>query len=170
MFRKLTHYAPRVLLGAFFLLTSCKDEPSANSSPEDPTAPKTTQEIPPPPSGGKKPADKPETVPVSTDGIRFMAYNLKNYLTMERYIEGGGKKLAPKDPAEINALIQVIVSEKPDILGICEIGTPEDLADLQTRLKAAGLDLPHTIHTGGADQTRHLGLLSAIPIEANRAA
>lgn len=96
-----------------------------------------------------------------------MTYNVENYLTMTRYVEGGGKTLSAKDPKEIAALVEIILAEKPDILGICEIGTEEDLKDLQSRLKEAGLDLPHSVHTGGVDTTRHLGILSALPITAN---
>ena len=93
-----------------------------------------------------------------------MAYNLKNYLTMDVFLKGGVKEARPKDPKEVAAIVDIIVGQKPQILGLCEIGTKEDLADLQTRLKAAGLDLPHSHHTGGMDTTRHLGLLSALPI------
>ena len=62
--------------------------------------------------------------------------------------------------------MRLVVKSRPDVFGICEIGTPEDLADLQRRLKEAGLDLPHSEHTGGADDTRHLALLSRFPITA----
>ena len=86
---------------------------------------------------------------------------------MDVYVKGGVKEERPKDPVEIAALVDIIVSEKPDILGICEIGTKEDLAELQTKLKNAGLDLPHTVHAGGYDPVRRLAILSALPISAN---
>jgi endonuclease/exonuclease/phosphatase family metal-dependent hydrolase len=54
------------------------------------------------------------------------------------------------------------------MLGVCEIGTEADLADLQQRLKSAGLDFPHTHHTGGVDDTRHLAFLSRFPITKSR--
>jgi endonuclease/exonuclease/phosphatase family metal-dependent hydrolase len=133
--------APRVLLGAFFLLASCQGQEPAVET------------------GGEADAPKEE--------IRFMSYNVENYLTMDRYVKGGAREPSPKDPAEIAALVKIIVAEKPDILGICEIGTEEDLKDLQSRLQKAGLDLPHSLHTGGYDETRHLALLSALPIKSN---
>ena len=173
MIQSLSHYAPRILLGAFFLFASCEEESnkSAKSPPEPVPREQVGQDQPQKgaesaPPGGSAPETKPAPA-ITSGGIRFMAYNVENYLTMDRYIKGGGKKTAPKDPAEIEALVGIIVAEKPDILGICEIGTKDDLADLQSRLKKAGLDLPHTLHTGGFDQTRHLAILSSLPIAAN---
>ena len=139
--------APRFLLGAF-LLFGLFSLPVLGQEAPEPVAP----------------ADAPEA---EAKELRFMAYNLENYLTMTRYVKGGEKVETSKDPKEIEALVKIIVAEKPDILGICEIGTEADLKDLQTRLKNAGLDLPHSVHAGGSDTTRHLGLLSTLPIAAN---
>lgn len=95
--------------------------------------------------------------------VRFLAYNLKNYLTMRRYSDG--KAVYTKKPeAEITALIEIIGSAKPDILGVCEIGKQADLVDLQKRLAVVGLDLPHLHRVHGSDRTRALGLLSRFPI------
>ncbi len=95
-----------------------------------------------------------------------MAYNLKNYLSMEVFTKKG-KEQRPKKTEEINHLIQIISAEKPDILGVCEIGTSADLADLQKRLKEAGLNLPHSVHSAAFDQVRRLGILSSYPILKN---
>ena len=169
--------APQILLGAFFLCTSCKDEPApvrpekadvtpAASEPQTPAPDSIT-----PPESSEAPLTEAEATPApiespSSDQIRFMAYNLKNYLTMDVYLKGGIKEARPKDPKEVAALIDIIIKENPQILGICEIGTKEDLSDLQSRLKAAGLDLPHSHYAGGMDTTRHLGFISALPITA----
>lgn len=99
----------------------------------------------------------------STEEIRFMAYNVENYLEMSRYVDGE-RRDSTKPEDEIAALVNVIVAAKPDILGICEIGTVDDLKDLQSRLRSAGLDLPHYHHTGGEDPTRRLALLSKYPV------
>lgn len=158
--------APRILLGAFFLLASCEEEPlSTTPAGKDSINGNTGNPESSPPSPSSE--LKPDTKVLAKDGVRFMAYNIENYLTMDRYLKGGSRKSAPKDPAEIEALVKIISDEKPDILGICEIGTPDDLKDLQDRLKNAGLDLPHALHTGGYDKTRHLALLSALPITSN---
>jgi len=99
-------------------------------------------------------------------GVRFIAYNLKNYLTMRRYSDGKSSYTG-KPEAEIEALLKVIVGGKPDILGICEIGSKEDLADFQKRLAAKGINLPHTHHVQGSDSVRSLAILSKYPVKAN---
>lgn len=95
----------------------------------------------------------------------FAAYNIKNYLGMNRWVDGE-RVFSGKPEDEINALVRVIVEINPDILGICEIGSGRDLTDLQKRLKRAGIDLPHTEYTHGADEVRRLALLSRYPITA----
>ncbi len=106
---------------------------------------------------------KPSTPQKSAEDIRFMAYNVENYLEMSRYVNGE-RRVTTKPEDEIGALVNVIVAAKPDVLGICEIGSIDDLKDLQSRLRTAGLDLPHHYHTGGDDPTRRLALLSTFPI------
>lgn len=98
---------------------------------------------------------------LESDVVTFMAYNVKNYLTMER-----GSSEQPKPEREIKALLGMITDVKPDIIGVCEIGTKEDLLDLQKRLKEAGVDLPHADLCDGPDAYRNLGLLSSFPIVA----
>ena len=85
---------------------------------------------------------------------------------MDRYVDSKALKGAPKPDSEKQAVVRLLTRHTPDILGLCEIGTAVDLADLQEMLKAAGLDLPHSHFTGGSDPTRHLGLLSRFPITA----
>lgn len=166
--------APLILFGAFFLCLFCascseekeKTNESSSDNAEQSSTPKGPVETI---SRVEKPEPKPETeeAPATkTEQIRFLSYNIKNYLTMSRYIKDGGRVDRGKPEEEIEALVKQIVSEKPDILGICEIGTKDELLDLQSRLKKAGLDLPHLEHAGGADPTRRLGLLSYLPITA----
>lgn len=112
--------------------------------------------VPPPPP--------PPIAPPSTEGLRFIAYNVENWLTMDRYMDEKSSKNAPKPAAEKKAVIDILVTHSPDIIGLCEIGEAKDLAEIQNSLKAAGLDLPHARHTGGSDPVRHLGLLSRFPI------
>lgn len=82
---------------------------------------------------------------------------------MHRYIHGKASQRFKPDQ-EINALIRVIKSARPHVLGVCEIGNEADLKDLQKRLKAAGVDLPHTHRVQGADRVRALAILSRYPI------
>lgn len=102
---------------------------------------------------------------VKAPELVVMSYNLENYLTMPRQVDGKSEPEAPKPEPSILAVVANILHARPDILGVCEIGTLEDLQDLQTRLAAGGLDLPHREHCGGADPTRFLGLLSRYPIQ-----
>lgn len=95
----------------------------------------------------------------ATPELRFVSYNLQNWLTMER---NGG--LHPKPESERAAAVKIIAASRPDLLGLCEIGSKDDLIDLQQRLANAGIDLPYRHHTGGADDTRHLGFLSRLPL------
>lgn len=100
----------------------------------------------------------------SPGGFRFVAYNVENWLTMDRYVGNKEVKDQPKPESEKKAVISLLAKHKPDVLGVCEIGTREDLAEIQSSLKAAGIDLPHRHYTGGTDATRHLGLLSRFPV------
>lgn len=100
---------------------------------------------------------------VESNDVRFLSYNLKNYLTMKRYADGKAHD-SQKPESEIAQVIHIIESAQPDILGVCEIGTDKDLKNLQDRLKKAGVDLPHSHRTYGGDSVRALAILSRYPI------
>lgn len=109
-------------------------------------------------------APVPSAESASTEGFRFITYNVKNWLTMDRYVDRKNLKGAPKPETEKDAIIKLLTRHAPDVIGLCEIGEATDLAEIQEKLKAAGLNLPHSHFTGGSDPTRHLGLLSRFPI------
>lgn len=98
--------------------------------------------------------------------ITFCAYNLKNYLSMERFVKGARTPDVPKPEQEIAAVVKFLCEIKPDVLGVSEIGQEKDLKDLQKRLKEAGVDLPNTEYCHGGDPSRRLGLLTRLPITA----
>ncbi|GAA5483064.1 endonuclease/exonuclease/phosphatase family protein [Haloferula sargassicola] len=159
--------------GAFFLaLASCKDQ-EKNAWP-GPTVEEKAAEAAPaatPPAEATQPApvaEAPAAPPAAEEAdpelVRFIAYNLENWLSMDRYVDGQSTQDAPKPEKEKEAAVTLIARHRPDILGVCEIGQKSDLQDLQARLAKAGLDLPNLYHTGGADDTRHLGLLTRFPI------
>lgn len=106
----------------------------------------------------------PPSVSASSGGLRFIAYNVENWLTMDRYVDRKALKNSPKPESEKQQVIRILSENAPDVIGVCEIGEAGDLAELQESLKAAGLDLPHMHYTGGTDPVRHLGLLSRFPI------
>lgn len=120
------------------------------------------------PSKDEKAPESGDSKTAKTGSVRFVAYNLKNWLTMDRYVDRKPVGSTQKPEEERDALVSILKEAQPDILGVCEIGTEDDLADLQKRLKGAGIDLPHTFHTGGVDDTRRLGLLSRFPITSTR--
>lgn len=103
---------------------------------------------------------------LKADDYTFCAYNLKNWLSMERYDSGSAQEVAPKPLEERKRVVEILADIAPDVLGVCEIGTEADVADLQKRLKSAGVDLPHVARAHGGDPTRSLALLSRFPISA----
>ena len=102
------------------------------------------------------------------ESVVFCSYNVKNWLIMDRYDPAQRKVLtaAAKPESEKERVVSILAAIKPDVLGVCEVGSADDLAELQTRLKAAGLDLPYTELTHGGDEVRRLGLLSRYRITA----
>jgi endonuclease/exonuclease/phosphatase family metal-dependent hydrolase len=102
----------------------------------------------------------------SPEGLRFIAYNVENWLTMDRYVDDKPLKDSPKPESEKKAVIEILAKNQPDVVGVCEIGSAADFAEIQESLKAAGVDLPHSHYSGGSDSVRHLGFLSRFPITA----
>ncbi|OYW72278.1 MAG: hypothetical protein B7Z37_25375 [Verrucomicrobia bacterium 12-59-8] len=100
--------------------------------------------------------------------LTFCSYNLKNWLTLDPVdaVVSQARPVTTKPESERARVVQILAAIHPDILGVCEIGTPDDLADLQQRLARAGVDLPHTELAHGGDETRRLALLSRLPIKA----
>lgn len=130
-------------------------------------APAPAQAAPEIPAEKAQAAEIPTELPAeesSTAGLRFIAYNVKNWLTMDRYVDRKSLKGASKPDNEKQAVVELLARHAPDVIGLCEIGTAADLAELQEMLKAAGLTLPHSHYTSGSDPTRRLGLLSRFPI------
>lgn len=113
------------------------------------------------------------TAPKTTEGdaseLRFLFYNVENWLTMDRFVDNQRLTGVPKPDSEKTSVVALMARHRPDIVGLCEIGTKEDLQEIQNALKDAGIDLPHLHHAGGSDPVRHLGLLSRFPITATAA-
>ncbi len=99
------------------------------------------------------------------DRIVFAAWNLRNYL-LRPVLNAEGRTTTPAKSAEsIAAVVGTLRKIRPDIIGLNEIGTRKDLADLQQRLQKAGLTLPHTAWVNGPDRERHVALLSRFPLQ-----
>ncbi|NJM38243.1 MAG: endonuclease/exonuclease/phosphatase family protein [Akkermansiaceae bacterium] len=101
-----------------------------------------------------------------TASLRFICYNVENWLTMDRYHDQKSLKNSPKPESEKQAVIRILSRHTPDVIGLSEIGQPSDLAEIQQRLKTAGLDFPHSQYASGSDMTRRLGFLSRFPISS----
>ncbi len=95
-------------------------------------------------------------------------YNVRNYV--EAKPAGPGQKYGTqaKPAAEIDALIQVIKEINPDILGVCEMGSPERFEDFKQRLAAADLGYTDSEYVAAVDEDRHLALVSRFPIVARQ--
>lgn len=111
-------------------------------------------------------AEMPRTGPP----VRFLMLNVGNY-----FVAGEKQRsrhtMQPKSEKARDAVAEVIASVKPELVGLIEIGGPLALEDLKERLRASGLDYPHSkvLVRGGED--RALALLSMHPIvqDASRA-
>ena len=102
--------------------------------------------------------------PLVSKEIVVASYNVENYLLIDRRKDGVVMKDAPKPEQEIAAVVQVLGQIRPDIVGIVEIGDESMLDDLQKRLRTAGLDYLYREWVMGADERRHICLLSKFPI------
>jgi len=96
--------------------------------------------------------------------VCFATYNVDNYITMPRRIDGKLHEQAGKPEAERNAVAKSIAEINPDVIGLMEIGTPAQFEDLKRRLHKAGVDYAAAVYLTGPDPTRHLALLSRFPI------
>jgi len=99
------------------------------------------------------------------EDFSFLAYNVRNYLETDAFRDGKKVGTRYKPEQEISALVSVITRANPDIIGICEIGSLEDLKNLQSRLQNQGSDYQFLEHHDSADSIRRLALLYKFPIK-----
>ncbi len=170
--RFLIHSAPG-FLGAFLLplaLLGCKDQDRSDDWAGHPKSESPAVVVAAAPVAAPKPvtpvAVDPvvDSEPVEEGSVRFIAYNVENWLTMDRYVDGKSLKGSPKPEKEKLAIAELLADAKPDILGISEIGNEEDVKDLQAYLAKAGHPMQHSHVNRGADPTRSLVLISRFPI------
>jgi endonuclease/exonuclease/phosphatase family metal-dependent hydrolase len=95
--------------------------------------------------------------------FRVATYNVENYLDKPTETRREAKT------AEAKAKVrESILAMKPDVIAFQEMGSLSALTELQSSLKAAGLDLPHLEHVKGFDTNIHVAVLSRLPIVARR--
>jgi len=97
------------------------------------------------------------------ESIRFATYNLNNYLVMDRHVGAVWRPSYPKPEADKTIIRQVIKQSLPDVLAIQEMGTLPFLEELRADLDQGGVHYPYAIHMEGADEVRHLAVLSKLP-------
>lgn len=102
--------------------------------------------------------------------IVFCSYNLENFSDAKPPTPASRYGVKAKPEKAIAALVGIIKEIQPDVLGMCEVGSPEKLAELQKRLADAGVNLPHSEFVAALDEDRHLALLSRFPIVARNSA
>src|SRR5215210_4464354 len=98
--------------------------------------------------------------------IVIATYNVENYLGPEPAADGGKARGKPKTERAIEAVIRVVKEISPDVLGVCEMGSPERFEDFKKRLVEAGLGYADSEYLQAVDVDRHLALLSRFPIIA----
>jgi endonuclease/exonuclease/phosphatase family metal-dependent hydrolase len=87
---------------------------------------------------------------------------VENYLdeaTDTRYVKSAEAKAKVRES---------ILTLKPDVIAIEEMGSTNALLELRDALKAQGLDLPYWEHVTGFDTNIHVALLSKFPFAARQ--
>ncbi len=104
--------------------------------------------------------------------LRVATYNVRNYLMTNRQVfKAPGAKPVwrenyPKPENEKSALRNIIAKVDPDILALQEMGAEPYLKEFQRDMKRLnGVDYPHTALMIGADEDRHVAVLSKIPFQ-----
>jgi endonuclease/exonuclease/phosphatase family metal-dependent hydrolase len=110
------------------------------------------------------------TVLAEPKEIVICQYNVRNYVNAKAKGEGDQYGQRAKPEAEIAALMKIIKEINPDILGVCEMGTPDRFEDFKKRLAEAGLGYVDSEYVQAADPDRHLALVSRFPIVARHSA
>ena len=98
--------------------------------------------------------------------IVVASYNLENYLGEASPEETAHRRARPKSEKAMNAVVRIIKEIHPDVLGVCEMGSPEEFEAFKSRLAAEGLGFVESEYVKGPDPDRHLALLSRFPIVA----
>lgn len=108
--------------------------------------------------------------PAAPREIVVCHYNVQNYVDARPPGPDSKFGTRAKPAKSINALIGIIKEISPDILGVCEMGSPARFEDFKRRLAAAGLGYADSEYVQAADEDRHLALLSRFPISARQSA
>lgn len=104
----------------------------------------------------------PVTGPAA-DELTIATYNVENYVSTNRMTQMGYRKDYPKPEAAKQALRDVIKRLQADVLVMQEMGPPPYFEELRRDLDTQGLHYPHAVLMQGADEDRHVAVLSRRP-------
>lgn len=107
---------------------------------------------------GLIPLASPARTAAKSQEFVVASYNLENYTLHS------AERVRQKSITAREAIADVVAEAHPDILGVCELGSREALADLRQRLEARGVTFLDTEFVDGPDPDRHVALLSRFPI------
>src|SRR5438105_8597817 len=99
---------------------------------------------------------------LAAETFRVATYNVENYL------DEPTQTRAAKSDAAKGKVRESILSLKPDVLALQEMGSVTALNELRGALKEAGLDLPHWEIVSGFDTNVHVAILSRFSFTARR--
>lgn len=94
--------------------------------------------------------------------FRIATWNVENYLDAP-----SGSRPAKSDPAKAK-IRDTLVTLHPDVLALQEIGSTNELMELQSALKTSGLDLPNWEYVEGFDTNIHVAVLTRFEIISRR--
>lgn len=110
---------------------------------------------------GRNPVASADSAPATTiPTFRVATYNVENWLLMER----NRKPDQPKPAGSKEAWWTIVAEIRPDVLGLQEVGSTNDLAEIAAGLAERGVEYPHWEWIRGVDTNRHVALLSRFPI------
>jgi len=97
---------------------------------------------------------------LGAETFRVATYNLENY----DVLRPNQAVKSPESKAKVRESIRAL---RPDVLALQEIGSAAALTELQSALKAEGLDLPCSVCIQGSDTNSHVAVLSRWPFTAS---
>ncbi len=97
--------------------------------------------------------------------LRVASYNVRNYLTMDRLVEGKWRPDYPKPEKEKRVVRETILSVRPDILALQEIGSRMHLEELRRDLSSEGLEYTGSAWLEAHDSERHVAALWKSDVE-----
>ena len=96
--------------------------------------------------------------------VVFAGYNVRNFSPLVEL----GRERPGKSEESAEAVIAILDKIRPDIVGVCEMGSEVQFAEFRRRLAGKGLRYPHWEWVKAADPARPLALVSRFPIIARQ--